>query len=100
MEFRFLQLVSYTSLSNNYRFKYCHIQHHLVQQLEVRGVENQLSSREKAIITFIRNYPGCKSGDIANKTWDSHPTSKKDSSSFDSEKLIEKHGNGPGRIFE
>jgi hypothetical protein len=34
-------------------------------KLQQSGIETQLSPKEKSIITFIANNPGCKSGNIA-----------------------------------
>jgi len=75
------------------------IQNHLMQKLELRGFKNQLSSREKAIITFIGNYPGCKSGDIAKKLGIPGPTVKRILPDLIAKKLIEKHGTGPGTNY-
>ncbi|MEI6435958.1 MAG: Fic family protein [Bacteroidota bacterium] len=75
------------------------IQNHLMQKLEVRGIENKLSPREKAIMTFIGNYPGCKSGDIARKLGIPAPTVKRILPDLIAKKLIEKHGAGPGTNY-
>jgi len=75
------------------------IQKHLMQKLEVRGIENQLSPREKAIMTFIGNYPGCKSGDIARKLGIPAPTVKRILPDLIAKKLIEKHSTGPGTNY-
>jgi len=45
--------------------------------LEQSGIEAQLSTREKSIITFIGNNPGCKSGDIFKKLDIPSPTVKR-----------------------
>ena len=75
------------------------IQNQLIQKLEIKGIENQLSPREKAIITFIGNYPGCKSGDIAKKLGIPAPTVKRILPDLLAKKLIGKHGNGPGTNY-
>jgi DNA-binding MarR family transcriptional regulator len=75
------------------------IQDHLLQKLEMRGVETNLSPREKAIITFIGNYPGCKSGDIAKKLGIPGPTVKRILSDLLLKNLIVKHGIGPGTNY-
>ena len=36
-----------------------------MQKLQMHQTEQQLTPREKRIIGFIQNYPGCKSGEIA-----------------------------------
>jgi Fic family protein len=75
------------------------IQDHLMQKLAVRGIETNLSPREKAIITFIGNNPGCKSGDIAKKLGIPAPTVKRVLPDLIEKKLIEKHGTGPGTNY-
>ena len=75
------------------------IQDHLMNKLEVRGIETKLSPREKAIITFIGNYPGCKSGDIAKKLGIPGPTVKRILPDLLAKNLIEKHGTGPGTNY-
>ena len=75
------------------------IQNHLMQKLELRGLETKLSPREKAIITFIGNYPGCKSGDIAKKLGITGPTVKRILPDLIAKKLIVKHGTGPGTNY-
>ena len=75
------------------------IQEHLMQKLAVRGIETNLSPREKAIITFIGNNPGCKSGDIAKKLGIPAPTVKRVLPDLIEKKLIEKHGTGPGTNY-
>ena len=75
------------------------IQDHLMNKLEVRGIETKLSPREKAIITFIGNYPGCKSGDIAKKLGIPGPTVKRILPDLIAKNLIEKHGTGPGTNY-
>jgi Fic family protein len=75
------------------------IQDHLMQKLELRGIETKLSPREKAIITFIGNYPGCKSGDIAKKLGIPGPTVKRILPDLLVKNLILKHGIGPGTNY-
>jgi Fic family protein len=75
------------------------IQDHLMQKLAVRGIETNLSPREKAIITFIGNNPGCKSGEIAKKLGIPAPTVKRVLPDLIEKKLIEKHGTGPGTNY-
>jgi Fic family protein len=75
------------------------IQGQLMQKLETKGIEGQLSPREKSIITFISNHPGCKSGDIANKLAIPSPTVKRILSDLLSKGMLEKHGVGPGTNY-
>lgn len=75
------------------------IQNQLLNKLEQSGIETQLSPREKSIITFIGNYPGCKSGDIAKKLDIPSPTVKRILPILINKNLIEKHGTGPGTNY-
>lgn len=75
------------------------IQKQLIQKLEVAGIDIQLSPREKAIITFIGDHAGCKSGDIAKKLEIPSPTIKRLLPDLIGKNLIEKHGNGPGTNY-
>lgn len=75
------------------------IQTQLLNKLEQTGVEAQLSPREKSIITFIGNNPGCKSGDIAKKLDIPSPTVKRILPELINKNLIEEYGNGPGTNY-
>lgn len=75
------------------------IQKLLLNKLETQGTSAQLSPREKSILMFIENHPGCKSGDIATKLVIPNPTVKRILSSFMDNNLIEKHGAGPGTNY-
>ncbi|PSR55942.1 Fic family protein [Adhaeribacter arboris] len=75
------------------------IQEQLMQKLEIKGVEGQLSPREKSIMAFIGNHPGCKSGDIAKKLAIPNPTVKRILSDLFNKSLLEKHGVGPGTNY-
>jgi Fic family protein len=75
------------------------IQTQLVNKLEQSGIETQLSPREKSIITFIGNNPGCKSGDIAKKLNIPNPTVKRILPELIKKNLIVKHGTGPGTNY-
>jgi Fic family protein len=70
------------------------IQEQLLQKLEQSGVEMQLSPREKSIITFIGNNPGCKSSDIAGKLGIPSPTVKRILPDLIEKNLIEKTRSG------
>lgn len=75
------------------------IQNQLLNKLEQSGVEAKLSPREKSIITFIGNNPGCKSGDIAKRLDIPSPTVKRILPELINKNLIEKHGTGPGTNY-
>ncbi len=75
------------------------IQNQLLNKLEQSGIEAQLSPREKSIITFIGNNPGCKSGEIAKKLDIPSPTVKRILPELINKNLIEKHGIGPGTNY-
>ncbi|HEX9826684.1 MAG TPA: Fic family protein [Flavobacteriaceae bacterium] len=75
------------------------IQNQLLNKLEKSGIETQLSPREKSIITFIGNNPGCKSGDIAKKLNIPSPTVKRILPELINKNLIDKHGTGPGTNY-
>lgn len=75
------------------------IQKQLMNKLEKRSVETQLSPKEKSVLTFISNHPGCKSGDIAKKLDIPNPTVKRLLSKLVGNNLIEKYGTGPGTNY-
>lgn len=75
------------------------IQEQLLHKLESSGIDVSLSPREKAIMTFIANRPGSKSGDIASKLNIPSPTVKRILSELIEKKLIEKYGLGRGTNY-
>ncbi len=75
------------------------IQHQLMIKLESKGVETRLSPREKAMLTFIENNAGCKSGEIAKKLGIPNPTVKRILPDLIKKNLIEKFGIGPGTNY-
>jgi Fic family protein len=75
------------------------IQEQLMQKLEVKGAEGLLSPREKSIIAFIGNHPGCKSGEIAKKLAIPSPTVKRILTDLLNRHFIEKFGIGPGTNY-
>lgn len=75
------------------------IQEQLMNKLEISGVESKLAPREKSILVFIGNNPGCKSGQIADKLGIPSPTVKRILPNLIEKNLIEKHGNGPGTNY-
>ncbi|MCW2768561.1 MAG: MarR family transcriptional regulator [Sphingobacteriales bacterium] len=54
-----------------------------------------LSPKEKSLLTYVSNHPGCSSGEIAKKLLALNPTVKRLFSELLIKKLIVKHGNGP-----
>lgn len=75
------------------------IQKQLMKKLEIQGVEAQLSPKEKSILVYIGNNPGCKSGDIAQKLGIPSPTVKRILPDLIDKNLIEKYGTGPGTNY-
>lgn len=75
------------------------IQEQLIQKLHETGIETQLSPREKAILAFISNHPGCKSGDVARRLAIPSPTVKRLLSQLLKQNLIQKYGAGPGTNY-
>ena len=75
------------------------IQGHLMNKLDIKGIEATLSPKEKSILTFIGNHPGCKSGDIAKKLGIPSPTVKRILPDLIEKNMIEKHGSGPGTNY-
>lgn len=75
------------------------IQKLLLNKLEQTGVESNLSPKEKSVLAIIANYPGIKSGTIANKLETPNPTIKKILKSLLNKNLIEKHSTGRGTNY-
>lgn len=75
------------------------IQKQLMQKFESKGIETRLSPRERAILTFIENNPGCKSGNIAKRLDIPSPTVKRILPDLIKKNLIEKYGIGPGTNY-
>jgi len=75
------------------------IQEQLLKKLETHGIETKLAPREKSILTFIGNNPGCKSGEIAKRLGIPSPTVKRILPYLIEKNLIEKHGSGPGTNY-
>ncbi len=75
------------------------IQEQLMLKLQHSGIENQLSSKEKVILTFIKNNAGCKSGEIAKKLGIPSPTIKRILPNLIEKNLIQKNGIGPGTNY-
>jgi len=75
------------------------IQKQLIQKLENKGTITKLSPREKSILIFIENNPGCKSGQVAEKLNIPNPSVKRVLSEMVKNNLIEKYGTGPGTNY-
>ncbi len=75
------------------------IQKQLIDKLEVQGVQAKLSPREKSILVYIENHPGCKSGIISKKLDIPNPTVKRTLTNLFKTNLIEKHGVGAGTNY-
>lgn len=70
------------------------IQKQLTTKLNKRGLETQLSPKEKSIFTIVQNRPNIQSGEISEKLAIPLPTVKRILSILVSKGIIEKHGNG------
>jgi len=75
------------------------IQGQLMQKLATEGIAAQLSPKEKSVLTFIADHPGCKSGDIAKKLGIPSPTVKRILPGLTGKNLIERFGTGPGTNY-
>jgi Fic family protein len=75
------------------------VQNQLMAKLERQGVMSELSPREKAILTFIGERPGTRSGEIAERLDIPNPTVKRILAQMIKENLIEKHGAGAGTNY-
>jgi len=75
------------------------ISQQLMVKLSVQGSVANLRTKEKLVYLFIENYPGSRSGDIANKLAIALPTVKKILTALTRDKLIVKHGAGAGTNY-
>lgn len=75
------------------------IQQQLMDKLSQSGAESKLSPKAKSVLALIANYPGCKSGMIANKLQIPNPTVKKILKRLTDLHFIVKHGVGPGTNY-
>jgi Fic family protein len=75
------------------------IQTQLLNKLERQGVMAELAPKEKAILTFIGEHPGCKSGEIAERLDIPNPTVKRLLAQMVKTNLVEKHGAGAGTNY-
>lgn len=70
------------------------IQEQLLAKLRESQTEKPISQREKRILFFIQNHPGCKSGEIATKLGMALPTVKKTLADMILKGLIIREGMG------
>jgi len=75
------------------------IQEQLSQKLKTEGTESQLSPRGRSILRLIGDSPGCRSGEIAEKSGIPNPTIKRLLSDLCLKDLIERYGSGPGTNY-
>ncbi|MBI1836290.1 MAG: Fic family protein [Flavobacteriia bacterium] len=75
------------------------IQAKLVNKLEGQKRENKLSPKEKTVLTFIENNPGCQSSQIALKLGIALPTVKRMLAELTVAKFVEQHGVGKGTNY-
>jgi Fic family protein len=71
-----------------------HIQQQLISKLEEARIDTPLLQREKRIMLFIQNHPGCASGKISKKLDIPLPTVKKSLGELIDKRLISKEGQG------
>ena len=75
------------------------VQKKLEKKLNKYTAEFKLAPREKSILTYINENPGCKSGEIAEKLNIPNPTVKRILTELVSKNLIEKFGKGAGTNY-
>jgi Fic family protein len=75
------------------------IQEQLMEKLKKQNSTSALSPREKNILSYIENHPGCKSGEIARKLDVPLPTVKRVLSQMLKSNLIAKYGVGAGTNY-
>lgn len=77
--------------------KNIHIQ--LIQKLQIHKTDEQLLPREKLIVNFIQNHPGCKSGEITKGLGISRMIVIRTLSVLIEKNIVEKHGTGSGTQY-
>ena len=75
------------------------VQNQLMDKLQRQGTMANLSPKEKAILTFIAERPGVKSGEVASRLDIPNPTVKRLLAEMVKANLIEKHGAGAGTNY-
>jgi Fic family protein len=75
------------------------IQTQLKAKLNSEGIEQQLSPRDRSILTFISDHPGSKSGEVSQKLDIPSSTVKRKLTELTSKRLLEKFGTGRGTNY-
>jgi Fic family protein len=76
------------------------IQEQLMQKLQIHQADGeQLLPREKLVVSYIQNHPGCKSGEITKGLGISRMIVIRLLSTLIARNLIEKHGSGSGTQY-
>jgi len=75
------------------------IQQQLSEKLNNQGVEAKLAPKEKSILLYISDHPGCKSGEISKRLAIPNQTVKRMLSELLSKNMIEHHGIGSGSNY-
>ena len=75
------------------------VQKKLEKKIYQYTTELKLAPREKSILTFINENPGCKSGEIAERLNIPNPTVKRLLAELVAKNLIEKFGKGAGTNY-
>jgi Fic family protein len=75
------------------------IQEQLLTKLEESRTEQNVSQREKRIIFFIQNHPGCGSGEIAKKLDMALPTVKKSLQELIANGILTREGQGKATVY-
>jgi Fic family protein len=75
------------------------IQEQLLTKLEESRTEQNVSQRDKRIIFFIQNHPGCGSSEIAKKLDMALPTVKKSLQELVANEILTKEGQGKATVY-
>jgi Fic family protein len=75
------------------------VQQKLEEKMSRYGIESDLSPKEKSILTYINDHPGCKSGEIAESLGIPNPTIKRILSEMVYKGLIARFGKGAGTNY-
>lgn len=75
------------------------VQIKLMEKLRLQGLAAQLSPRDKAILVYIGERPGCRSGQIARSLEIPNPTVKRILTQLVKRGLLQRFGKGPGTNY-
>jgi Fic family protein len=75
------------------------VQQKLEEKMLRYGIESDLSPKEKSILTYINDHPGCKSGELAKRLDIPNPTVKRILAEMVSKGLIARFGKGAGTNY-